>query len=77
MSSEVANVYSCEDDFFCAVGGRSAGHLEGLFDGGATAESAGHGYGTVGAEIVAAVLYFEEGACAVAAGIGWDEVFIS
>lgn len=67
-ASEVADVDAGDDYLFGALVGGVGGLL---YHGGyaaVAAASAGYGYGAVCAVVVAAVLYFEEVACAVAAG---------
>ena len=70
VQAEGAGVDTGEDDLLGAGVGDAAGGAEGLLDGGGARASAGKGDGTIGAEIVAAVLYLEEGAGAVLAGVG-------
>ena len=65
MKAEGACVDPCEHHLVGARGGYLPSHGNGFGDGGAAAASTGEGYGAVGAEIVAAVLYFEKSSCAV------------
>ena len=66
MLSEGAGVDAREHHLFAARSRYLAGHAEGLVDGGRVGAAAREGNGAIGAEIVAAVLYLEEGAGAVA-----------
>lgn len=69
MSPEVAYVDAGEDNLLGAIGCGTLGELDGLGYCRATAEATRHGDGAVGAEIVAPVLDFQEGAGAVATGV--------
>ena len=76
MKAEGAGVDSSKDDLFGAGGssrrgfiGDTAGGAKCFLDGGWPWASAGVRDGAVGAEVVASVLDFEEGAGAVARGV--------
>ena len=65
LLSKGAGVDAGEHHLLGSAVGYASGHAEGLFDGGGAGAAAGEGDGTVGAEIVAAILYLEECARAV------------
>ena len=69
MEAEGAGIDASEDYFAGTASGYFASGMEGAGYGGRAGASAGERDGTVGAEVVAAVLDFEEGAGAVAEGV--------
>lgn len=74
MLAEGAGVDASENHLFGPRRLNTAGGAEGLLNGGGAGASAGEGNGAVGAEVVATVLDFEEGAGSVFARIG-EETF--
>ena len=66
LFAEVADVHPRDDNLLTPGGSHFASLCGELLDGAAAAPAPGKGYGAVGAEVVAAVLYLEEVAGAVA-----------
>ena len=66
LFAEVADIHPRDDNLLTPGGSHFASLCGELFDGAAAAPAPGKGYGAVGAEVVAAVLYLEEVAGAVA-----------
>ncbi len=69
-ASEIAYIDSRQNNFLSPFGKRSSGRSDNIFDKRIARAPACKGDGAIGTEIIASVLYFEETARAVIAGIG-------